>query len=153
MANLSDMILQQVKASAGGIQLPSGSENQILGGLSNSILSSLTRTAAAPNGIDQIKSLLTGKTSAASSPVTALAGTLFKNNVLKGLNLNASTGNALSALIPTVIGKLANFIKDRDGDGDVDLNDILLTLRGSGSGSSSILGAATSILGNILKKK
>lgn len=153
MANLSDMILQQVKASAGGIKLPTGSENQILGGLSNSILGSLTRTAATPTGIDQIRNLLTGKANAATSPISALAGTLFKTNVLKGLNLNATTSNALTGLIPTVMGKLSQFIKDRDGDGDVDLNDIIISLRSTGAGGSSILGAATSILGNLLKKK
>lgn len=152
MATLSDMILQQVRGAAGGIQLPTGSENQILNGLSNSILGSLTRTAATPSGISQIRSLLTGQTSAASSPITALAGTLFKTNVLQGLKLNASTGNALTALIPMVLGNLSQFIRDRDGDGDVDLNDIILSLRGS-TGGSSILGAATSILGSILGKK
>lgn len=152
MATLSDMILQQVRGAAGGIQLPAGSENQILGGLSNSILGSLTRTAASPSGIDQIRNLLTGKANAATSPITSLAGSLFRTNVLKGLNLNASTGNALTALIPMVLGNLSQFIRDRDGDGDVDLNDIILSLRGS-TGGSSILGAATSILGSILGKK
>ena len=152
MATLSDMIFQQVKGAASGIQLPSGSENQILNGLSSSILGSLTRTAATPSGVDQIRNLLTGKADVATSPVTSLAGSLFKTNVLKGLNLNASTGNALTALIPGILGKLSQFIKDRDGDGVVDLNDIILSLRGT-TGGSSILGAATSILGNLLKKK
>ena len=46
-------------------------------------------------------------------------------------------------------------LKDQDGDGDVDINDILITLKGGNksAGGSSLLGAATSILGGLLKKK
>ena len=81
--NLSDIILQQVTKNVAGsnIQIPSNVQEQVLGGLSDSILGSLTKTATAPGGIDLIKNLLTGKADAASSPITALAGSLFKNNV------------------------------------------------------------------------
>ena len=75
-------------------------------------------------GLDQIKSLLTGKTSAASSPITALATNLFTKNILGNLGLNKAQSTGITALIPTVISKLSNVIQDRDGDGDVDLNDI-----------------------------
>ena len=123
--NLSDIILQQVTKNV------------------DSILGSLTKTATAPGGIDLIKNLLTGKADAASSPITALAGSLFKNNVLSKLNLG-SVGGLLTGLIPSIFGGLKGIIKDKDGDGDVDLNDILLTLKG---GSGSILG---SVLGSAL---
>ena len=96
-----------------------------------------------------IRSLLTGKADAASSPITALAGKLFSDNVIKKLNLG-SLAPALTALIPGIIGKLSSVIKDQDGDGDVDINDILLSLKG-GSGAG-ILGAATSILGGLFGK-
>ena len=151
MANISDLILQQVKKAAGNVEIPSNIQNTVLNGLSDSVLGSLTQTAAKAGGIEQIKSLLTGATSASSSPVTALAGKLFANNILSKLNLGSALSSSLSGLIPTVIGGLSNVIKDQDGDGDVDLNDILITLQG-GKGSG-ILGAATSILGNILGKK
>ena len=151
--NLSDLIAQQVKAAAGNVEIPSNVQNQVLGGLSESILGSLTQTATKAGGLDQIKNLLTGKANAATSPVTALAGTLFANNILKKLNLGGALGNKLTALIPVVLGKLSGLIKDQDGDGDVDLNDILITLQGGKKGGAGILGAATGILGGLFGKK
>ena len=143
--NLSDIILQQVTKNVAGnnIQIPSNVQNQVLGGLSDSILGSLAKTATAPGGLDQIKALLTGQADAAKSPVTALAGNIFNSNVLSKLKLGAA-GAALLAFIPKIMGGLKNIIKDQDGDGDVDLNDVLLTLKG---GSGSILG---SVLGGVL---
>jgi len=120
-----------------------GLQQQVLGGLSDSILGSLAKTATAPGGLDQIKELLTGKADAATSPVTNLAGNIFNSNVLSKLKLGAA-GAALLAFIPKIMGGLKGIIKDQDGDGDVDLNDVLLTLKG---GSGSILG---SVLGGVL---
>ncbi len=143
--NLSDIILQQVTKNVAGsnIQIPQNLQQQVLGGLSDSILGSLAKTATAPGGLDQIKDLLTGQADAATSPVTALAGNIFNSNVLSKLKLGAA-GAALLAFIPKIMGGLKNIIKDQDGDGDVDLNDVLLTLKG---GSGSILG---SVLGGVL---
>lgn len=152
MANISDIILQQVKGAAGKVEIPSNIKDQVLGGLSDSILGSLTQTAAKQGGIEQITGLLKGKVKAESSPITALAGKLFAQNVTGKLGLDNKTGGALAALIPGVMGKLSGFIKDQDGDGDIDLNDLLISLKGGGSGSS-ILGAATSVLGGLFKKK
>ena len=155
MASISDLIMQQVKSAVGGVQIPSNAQSQVLNGLSSSVLGSLTQTVAKPGGVDLITSLLKGKTNATTSPVTKLAGNLFKTNILKNLNLGSSTNNSLLALIPVVMGSLSKVITDRDGDGDVDLNDIILSLKGSGTGSTGggVLGAATSILGGILGKK
>ena len=85
--NLSDIILNQVTKSVAGsnIQIPQNLQQQVLGGLSDSILGSLAKTATAPGGLDQIKELLTGKADAAKSPVTALAGNIFNSNVLSKL--------------------------------------------------------------------
>lgn len=150
MANIQDLIQQIVGASATKVNIPADIKDQVLGGLSNSILGSLTQTATQAGGLDMIKNLLTGKADAASSPITALAGNLFSDNVIKKLNLG-SLAPALTALIPGIMSKLSSVIKDQDGDGDVDLNDILLSLKG-GAGSG-LLGAATSILGGLLGKK
>lgn len=155
MASITDIIAQQVAAAAGNATIPSGIQNQVINGLSESILGSLTQTASQAGGTDILKNLLSGKTSAAQSPVTALAGKLFANNVLKQLGLGQQQSTALAGLVPAVIGKLSGAIKDMDGDGDVDLTDIILSLKGGSTASSSgsLLGAATSILGGLLKKK
>ena len=162
--NLSDIILQQVKNAAGNVAIPSNVQNQVLSGLSDSILGSLTQTATKAGGIDLIKNLLTGKADAATSPVTALAGSIFNSIVLSKLNLGA-LGATLTALIPKIFGGLKGIIKDQDGDGDVDLNDILLALKGGSGGilgsilgggksGGSILGSvAGSVLGGILGGK
>jgi len=161
--NLSDIILQQVTKSVSGsnVQIPSNVQQQVLGGLSDSILGSLTKTAATPGGIDLIKGLLTGKSDAASSPITALAGKLFTSNILSKLNLGSVLNSGLIALIPKIFGGLKGIIKDQDGDGDVDLNDVLLTLKGGGGsilgsvlggalgGGSASSNAGGSVLGNI----
>ena len=173
--NLSDIILQQVTKSVAGnnIEIPSNVQNQVLGGLSDSILGSLTKTATAPGGIDLIKNLLTGKADATSSPITAMAGKLFTSNILSKLNLGNVLNSGLIALIPKIFGGLKGIIKDQDGDGDVDLNDVLLTLKGGGgsilgsvlggalgggaqtsNAGGSVLGSiAGSVLGGILGKK
>lgn len=155
MASIQDIILSQVKTSAGSIDIPSNLKEKALSGLSDSILGSLTQTITKTGGVEQIKSLLTGKSAAASSPITALAGNIFKTNASK-LGLGAAVTGALSGVIPTIMGKLSGIVKDQDGDGDVDLQDILASLKGGGAAKkngSGILGAATSILGGILKKK
>ena len=158
MASITDFIAQQVNSAAGGLNIPANLKDQVLGGLGNSILGSLTQTVAKPGGVDLVKGLLTGSADASSSPITALAGSLFKSNVLSKLDLG-KLAPVLSGLIPVIMGKLGGILKDQDGDGDVDLNDIILTLKGGGKQQAStglgggLLGAATSILGGILGGK
>lgn len=153
MASITDFILKQTTSQASGINIPANLKKQVLSGLSNSIIGSITQTASQPSGFDQVKALLTGKTSAAASPITGLATNLFTSNIVSKLGLDSKLGGALTALIPSIMSKLSGFIKDQDGDGDVDINDIILSLKGGNAKSGSgLLGAATSILGGLLKK-
>ena len=131
MASLTDLLAQQVASAASSVDIPSNAKSTILNGLSESILGSLTKTATSAGGAEVLKNLFSGKQSAASSPVTALAGKLFANNILSKLGLSNSQNSALSGLIPTIIGKLSGLIKHKDGDGDVDINDIILSLSGA----------------------
>ncbi len=148
MASILDLISGQVNSVAGNVNIPSNIKDKVLGGLSNSVLGSLTQTATKAGGVDQIRDLVTGKVSAAQSPVTALAGRIFDNDVLKQLNLG-SAGAALKGLVPQVMGKLSNIIKDKDGDGDIDFNDLILTLKGGNAGG----GLFGSLLGGLFGKK
>ena len=150
--NIQDFITKHVASAVGGVEVPTTAKNTVLNGLSDSILGSLTQTATKPGGIDMLKGLLTGTSSAAASPVTALATNLFTKNILSSLNLGSSINGALTGLIPSIVGKLGGILKDQDGDGDVDFNDILITLGvgGKKSGGGGIFG---SILGSILGKK
>lgn len=156
MASISDIILGQVQSTAGNIQIPSNLQNTVLNGLSSSILGSLTQTATKAGGVSLLKDLFSGRTAAASSPVTALATNLFSNNVLSKLNLGNLAG-PLTAVIPVVMGKLGGVFKDQDGDGDVDFNDIILSLQGGGVkkalGTAAAVGVATKVLGGLFKKK
>ena len=146
-----DLIKQQVTPQTGSVAIPAQAKNQVLNGLTDSIFGSLTQTVTKAGGIEQIKSLLTGKTAAASSPITALAGSLFANNILKNLNLGNVLNGKLSALIPTIMGKLSGILKDQDGDGDVDLQDIILPLKG-GANKTQAQKTGGGLLGGILGK-
>ena len=148
-SSILDLIKQQVTAQTGSVQIPSNAKDTVLNGLTDSIFGSLTQTVTKAGGIEQIKSLLTGKTAAASSPITALAGSLFSNNILKNLNLGNVLNGKLTALIPAIMGKLSGILKDQDGDGDVDFNDILITLKGGNKTTASTGGG---LLGGILGK-
>ncbi|MCR5709866.1 MAG: hypothetical protein K6G79_05235 [Bacteroidales bacterium] len=151
--SILDLIKQQVSTQTGNVEIPASAKDKVLNGLTDSIFGSLTQTVAKPGGIDAIKSLLTGKTAAATSPVTDLAGKLFSNNILKNLNLGSLLNGKLSALIPSIMGKLSGILKDQDGDGDVDFQDILITLKGGAKTQQAQQPkAGGGILGSILGK-
>lgn len=147
--SITDIIKQQVSSAAGGIQIPADLQNKVLGGLSDSILGSLTQTATSKGGVKVITELLTGKTSAAKSPVTALAGKLFTNNILKNLNLGSALNSSLTGLIPTALTGVTKMFKDQNGDGKVDINDVIIALGGT-IGGKGIFG---SLLGGLFGKK
>ncbi|MBQ9397202.1 MAG: hypothetical protein IJU08_01755 [Bacteroidales bacterium] len=149
--SILDLIKSQVATQAGGVEIPAQAKNTVLNGLTDSIFGSLTQTVTKPGGIDAIKSLLTGKSAAATSPITALAGNMFSNNILKKLNLGSLLNGKLLALIPAVMGGLSGILKDQDGDGDVDFQDIILTLKGGGN-KTQAQKTGGGLLGGILGK-
>ena len=148
--SILDLIKSQVTAQTGNLEIPSNVKDKVLNGLTDSIFGSLTQTVTKPGGIEAVKSLLTGKTAAASSPITALAGNMFSSNILKNLNLGSLLNGKLTALIPSILGGLSGILKDQDGDGDVDFQDILLTLKGGNKTAASKTGGG--LLGGLLGK-
>ena len=151
-ASILDLIKNQVAAQAGNVEIPAQAKNTVLNGLTDSIFGSLTQTVAKPGGVDLIKNLLTGKTAAASSPITALAGNMFNANILKKLNLGSLLNGKLAALVPAVMGGLSGILKDQDGDGDVDFQDIIITLKGGNKTQAQKTGGGLlcGLLGKIL---
>ena len=149
-ASIIDLIQSQVASRTSNLDIPEQAKNTVLKGLADSVFGSLAQTATKPGGIDLVKSLLTGKTAAASSPITALATNMFSANILKKLNLGSLLNGKLTALIPAVLGGLSGVLKDQDGDGDVDFNDIILTLKGGNKTQAQKSGGG--LLGGILGK-
>ena len=148
--NLLDTITSLVGSKTSGLEIPAQAKDTVLNGMADSIFGSLTKTVAKPGGIEAIKSLLTGKTAAASSPITALAGNMFNSNILKKLNLGSLLNGKLLALVPAIMGGLSGILKDQDGDGDVDFQDILITLKGGNKTQAQKTGGG--LLGGILGK-
>ena len=149
-ASILDLIKSQVAAQTGNLEIPAQAKNTVLNGLTDSIFGSLAQTATKPGGVDLIKNLLTGKTDAAASPITALAGNMFSSNILKKLNLGSLLNGKLLALVPAIMGGLSGILKDQDGDGDVDFQDILITLKGGNKTQAQKKGGG--LLGGILGK-
>lgn len=157
MSQILDLIKSQVFDSASGVTLPADTKDQVLGGLSDSILGGLKQTAASTGGIEQLTSLFTGKTAAAQSPVTAAAGKIFQSDVIQKLGLSPAIANAAKALIPIVIGKLVGKVGSGGSDGSGEGFDLgsLLSAVGGGSGDgdgSTLLKKAGSLLGGLFKK-
>lgn len=149
MASLIDIIGKTVKSNMGGVAIPENIKEKVFGGISESILGGLTQTASQPGGLEAIKALLTGKSTAAASSIGSLAGKLFTNGAAKTLNLSSALTGGITKLIPGIVSKLGGILKDQDGDGDVDLQDILILLKGGNSGGG-LLASAGTILGGIL---
>ena len=148
--NLLDLISSTVASKTSGLEIPAQSKNTVLNGLTDSIFGSLTQTVTKPGGIDAIKSLLTGKTAAASRPITALPGNLSSTNSRKTLTLGSLLNGKLLSLVPAIMGNLSGILKDQDGDGDVDFQDILITLKGGNKTQAQKTGGG--LLGGILGK-
>ena len=80
--NIQDFITKQVTSAMGSVDVPSAAKNQVLNGLTESILGSLTQTATKAGGIEQLKNLLTGKTSAASDTDSTFLHLFINSNAL-----------------------------------------------------------------------
>lgn len=153
MAGVADLIKKvAAEAASGNIEIPENLKEKVLGGLSDSIFDSIKKTAASNGGIEQITSLLTGGTSASSSPITSMATKIFSSQVAPKLGLSSAVTSTITAMLPTVIDKLVAAVSS--GKDGFNLSDIISAVAG-GSGSSSkasILKGVGGLLGKLFKK-
>ena len=143
MSFITDFIKEKATDVLGGVSLPDNLKEQVLGGVSDSIFGSIKETAGKEGGIDQLIELFTGRESAASSPVTALAGNLFSSNIAKKLGLSPSVVSAIVPMIPMVIEKFTSSKK-------IDVNDIIAEVTKAGV-ADKLKDAAGSLLGGFFK--
>lgn len=143
MSFITDLIKEKAVDVLGGISLPDNLKEQVLGGVSDSIFGSIKETAGKEGGIDQLIELFTGRQSAASSPVTDLAGQLFSSNIAKKLGLSPAIINAVVPMIPKILEKFTS-------SKSIDVNDLISEVTKSGV-ADKLKDAAGSLLGGFFK--
>ena len=77
MSLLTDLIKEKAsEVLADKISIPEGIQEQVFGGIADSIFGSVKETASKEGGIDQLVELFTGRQEASTSPVTQLASNI-----------------------------------------------------------------------------
>ena len=149
MSQLLDLIKNQVAESISDkLSISDNQKNEVFNGVSSSIFDSIKQTASEEGGIGQLMSLFTGKTSASSSPVSALAASMFKKNIASKLGLSDSISDMVVKFIPVIIEKFTKKANDDDG---IDVGDLLSSLGGGSSLADGLKKAAGGILGGLFK--
>lgn len=144
MSFLTDLIKEKAgEVLADKISIPEGIQEQVLGGVSESIFSSVKETAGKEGGIDQLLELFTGRQSALASPVSQLASNIFGSTIAKKLGLSPAIVNAIVPMIPTIIEKFTSSKK-------IDVNDLIAEATASGV-TDKLKDAAGSLLGGLFK--
>lgn len=144
MSFLTDLIKEKAgEALAGNVSIPEDLKDKVLGGVSDSIFGSIKQTAQKEGGIEQLTSLFTGKESASSSPVTALAGKLFSSGIAEKLGLSSSLVSTITPMIPKVLELITS------GKG-LDINEIISEV-GKDSVTDMLKDKAGSLLGGFFK--
>ena len=104
MSFITDLIKEKAtEILADKISIPEGIQEQVLGGISDSIFGSIKETAGKEGGIDQLIELFTGRQDVTNSPVAALASKIFGSDIAKKLGLSPAIVNAIIPLIPVII--------------------------------------------------
>lgn len=144
MSFITDLIKEKAgEVLVGGISIPDGIKEQVLGGVADSILGSVKETAGKDGGIDQLIELFTGRQEVSSSPITALAGNIFSSDIAKKLGLSPTIINAIIPMIPTIIQEFTSSNK-------IDINDLIAEVTKSGV-ADKLKDAAGGLLGGLFK--
>jgi hypothetical protein len=148
MAEITDLIKQVASEALGNnsSSLADNMKDQVLNGITDSILGSVKQTAQTKNGLQMLTSLVAGNgdASAATSQLSSLAGQIFTSSVANKLGLSSSTTNTIVSVLPTIIGALVS------SKGKLDLSS-LLSLAGVSS-KSGLAGAIGGLLGKFFSK-
>lgn len=143
MSFITDLIKEKAGDILGNVSLPDQIKEQVVGGVSDSIFGSIKETVTKEGGIDQLIELFTGRESAASSPVTALAGKLFSSDIAKNLGLSPAIVNAIVPMIPKIIETFTSNKK-------IDVNDLIAEVTQSGV-ADKLKDMAGGLLGGFFK--
>ena len=143
MSFITDLIKEKAGDILGTVSLPDNLKEQVVGGVSDSIFGSIKETALKEGGIDQLIELFTGRSSAAASPVTDLAGKLFSSDIAKKLGLSPAIVSAIVPMIPKVIETFTSSKK-------IDVNDLIAEVTQSGV-TDKLKDVAGGILGGFFK--
>ena len=144
MSFLTDLIKEKAsEVLADKISIPEGIQEQVLGGIADSIFGSVKETAGKEGGMDQLIELFTGREKATSSPVTQLASSIFGSDIAKKLGLSPAIVNAIVPMIPVIIKKFTSSEK-------IDINDLISEVTASGV-ADKLKDVAGGILGGFFK--
>ena len=144
MSFLTDLIKEKAsEVLANKISIPESIQEQVLGGIAESIFGSVKETVGKEGGMDQLIELFTGREKATSSPVTQLASNIFGSDIAKKLNLSPTIVNTIVPMIPMIIEKFTSSKK-------IDINDLISEAASSGI-ADKLKDAAGSFLGGLFK--
>ena len=144
MSFLTDLIKEKAsEVLADKISIPGSIQEEVLGGVADSIFGSVKQTAGKEGGLDQLVELFTGRQAASSSPVTQLASNIFGSDIAKKLGLSPAIVNAIVPMIPKVIEQFTSSKK-------IDVNDLIAEVTKSGV-ADKLKDAAGSLLGGLFK--
>lgn len=144
MSFLTDLIKEKAsEVLADKISIPESIQEDVLGGVAESIFGSVKQTTEKEGGIDQLIELFTGRQTASSSPVTQLASSIFGSDIAKKLGLSPAIVNAIVPMIPVIIEKFTSNEK-------IDINDLIAEATASGV-ADKLKNAAGNFLGGLFK--
>ena len=144
MSLLTDLIKEKAsEVLADKISIPEGIQEQVFGGIADSIFGSVKETASKEGGIDQLVELFTGRQEASTSPVTQLASNIFGTDIAKKLGLSPAIVNAIVPMIPVIIEKFTSSEK-------IDINDLISEATASGV-ADKLKDVAGGFLGGLFK--
>lgn len=144
MSFLTDLIKEKAsEVLADKISIPGSIQEEVLGGVSDSIFGSVKQTAGKEGGLDQLIELFTGRQAASSSPVAQLASNIFGTDIAKKLGLSPAIVNAIVPMIPVIIEKFTSSEK-------IDINDLISEATASGV-ADKLKDVAGGFLGGLFK--